>query len=49
MSETRRPNDIDGEEGASRAFSRRAMLLGGTALAASTMGAAPGAQVSIGV
>jgi arylsulfatase len=39
MSETRRSNDGDGDQGASRAFSRRAMLLGGTALAASTMGA----------
>ncbi|MFC6390751.1 arylsulfatase [Methylorubrum zatmanii] len=44
MSETRRSNDVDGDEGASRAFSRRAMLLGSTALAASAMGAAPGAQ-----
>ncbi|WP_198292994.1 arylsulfatase [Methylobacterium sp. WSM2598] len=44
MSETRRPNDVDAEEAASRAFSRRAMLLGGTALAASTMGATPDAR-----
>ncbi|ACA15720.1 sulfatase [Methylobacterium sp. 4-46] len=39
MSETRRLNDLDVKQEAGRAFSRRAMLLGGTALAASTMGA----------
>ncbi|WP_407529947.1 arylsulfatase [Methylobacterium oryzisoli] len=43
MSDIRRPTDVVDED-ASRALSRRAMLLGGTALAASTMSAAPGAQ-----